>query len=164
MLIGNLTRDPVLKETGNGAQVCTFGIATNDKWRTGDGEIQERTEFHNIVAWNKLAEICSKILTTGMLVYVEGQLRTRVWDDESGVRHYKTEIKIDEMKLLDDKGRKVQQLESDDNLEEVAKKEVEEEAEENKEPEKKPEQEEKKESEDEKVDEKEIEKEAEDLF
>lgn len=106
MLIGNLTRNPSLRETNNGATVCTFGLATNSTWKDGSGNIQERTEFHNIVAWNKLGEICAQILSTGMLVYVEGELRTRTWDDANGVRHYRTEVKIDDMKLQDDKGKK----------------------------------------------------------
>lgn len=105
MLIGNITRDPSLKETPNGGVVSTFGIATNSTWKDADGNIQERTEFHNVVAWNKLAEITAQILGTGMLVFVEGELRTRTWDDDSGVRHFKTEIKIDDLKLLDKKGR-----------------------------------------------------------
>jgi single-strand DNA-binding protein len=105
MLIGNLTRNPVLKSTTSGSTVCTFGLATNTTWKDPDGNLQERTEFHNIVAWNKLAEICAQILAMGMLVYLEGELRTRVWDDEKGVRHYRTEIKIDDMKLLDNKDK-----------------------------------------------------------
>lgn len=105
MLIGNLTRDPVLKSTSSGSTVCTFGIATNTTWKDSENNLQERTEFHNIVAWNKLAEICAQILSTGMLVYVEGELRTRVWDDENGTRHYRTEVKIDDMKLLDNKDK-----------------------------------------------------------
>jgi len=106
LLIGNLTRNPVLRSTSNGATVCTFGVATNATWKDGTGNLQERTEFHNVVAWNKLAEICAQILSTGMLVYIEGELRTRTWDDANGVRHYRTEVKIDDMKLLDDKGKK----------------------------------------------------------
>ncbi len=105
MLIGNLSRDPVIKTTPNGATVCTFGIATNTAWKDENGETQERAEFHNIVCWNKLAEICAQILSVGMLVYVEGEIRTRTWDDESGVRHYRTEIRISDMKLLDSKGK-----------------------------------------------------------
>jgi single-strand DNA-binding protein len=105
MLIGNLSRDPVIKTTANGATVCTFGIATNAAWRDENQELQERTEFHNIVAWNKLAEICAQILAVGMLVYIEGELRTRTWDDESGVRHYRSEVRISDMKLLDNKGK-----------------------------------------------------------
>ena len=105
MLIGNLTRDPVLKSTSSGSTVCTFGIATNTTWKDSENNLQERTEFHNIVAWNKLAEICAQILATGMLVYVEGELRTRVWDDDNGTRHYRTEVKIDDMNLLDNKDK-----------------------------------------------------------
>lgn len=106
MLIGNLTRDPVIKVTPNGSSVCSFGVATNTTWKSSDGELQERTEFHNVVAWNKLGEICATVLSVGMLVYLEGELRTRVWEDANGIRHYKTEVKIDEMKLLDNKGKK----------------------------------------------------------
>lgn len=106
MVIGNLTRNPAIRNTNNGATVCTFGVATNTTWRDSSGNVQERTEYHNIVAWNKLGEICAQILSTGMLVYLEGELRTRTWDDANGVRHYRTEIKIDDMKLLDDKGKK----------------------------------------------------------
>lgn len=106
ILIGNLTRNPVLRTIGNGSVVCNFGIATNATWKDSGSNVQERTEFHNLVAWNKLAEICAQILAVGMLIYVEGELRTRTWDDVNGVRHYKTEIKINDMKLLDDKGKK----------------------------------------------------------
>lgn len=106
ILIGNLTRNPVLRTIGNGSVVCNFGIATNATWKDGGSNVQERTEFHNLVAWNKLAEICAQILAVGMLIYIEGELRTRTWDDANGVRHYKTEIKINDMKLLDDKGKK----------------------------------------------------------
>lgn len=105
MIIGNLSRDPVVRVTSSGATVCTFGIATNTAWRDESGELQERTEFHNVVSWNKLAEICAQILAVGMLVYVEGELRTRTWDDEKGIRHYRSEIRISDMKLLDSKGK-----------------------------------------------------------
>jgi len=106
MLIGNLTRDPVIRQTTNGSVVCTFGLATNSTWKDSKGNVQERTEFHNIVAWNKLGEICAQLLSTGMAIYVEGELRTRTWDDANGVRHFRTEIKLQDMKLQDDKGKK----------------------------------------------------------
>ena len=99
-LIGNLTRDPELRTTPNGATVCTFGVATNSAWRTSDGVLEESTEFHNIVSWNKLAEICAQLLRKGMKVYVEGELRTRTWEDESGQKRWKTEIKISDMIVL----------------------------------------------------------------
>jgi single-strand DNA-binding protein len=107
MLIGNLTRDPVIRVTTNGSVVCTFGLATNSTWKDSKGNIQERTEFHNIVAWNKLGEICAQLLSTGMAIYVEGELRTRTWDDNNnGVKHFRTEIKLQDMKLQDDKDKK----------------------------------------------------------
>ena len=106
ILIGNLTRDPEVKETGNGSLVCTFGLATNTSWKSSEDSSQERTEFHNIVAWNKLAEICAQLLSVGMAIYIEGELRTRTWTDANGTKHYKTEIKAHDMKLLDSKGKK----------------------------------------------------------
>lgn len=106
MLIGNLTRNPVIKSTNNESTVCTFGLATNSMWKDANANTQERTEFHNIVAWNKLAEICAQILSVGMAVYIEGELRTRTWVDSNGVRHYRTEVKALDMKLLDSKNKK----------------------------------------------------------
>jgi len=106
MLIGNLTRDPVIRLTNNGSAVCTFGLATNSTWKDSKGNIQERTEFHNIVAWNKLGEICAQLLSTGMAIYVEGELRTRTWEDANGIKHFRTEIKLQDMKLQDDKDKK----------------------------------------------------------
>lgn len=105
ILIGNLTRNPVLKTTATNAAVCTFGLATNSVWKDSQNNVQERTEFHNVVAWNKLGEICAQLLAVGMFVYVEGELRTRTWTDENGVRHYRTEIKAQDMKILDKKGK-----------------------------------------------------------
>ncbi len=104
-LIGNLTRDPELKYTSSGAAVCTFGVATNRSWRDPNGEEQEAAEFHNIVAWGKLAEICQQLLAVGMKVYLDGSLRTRNWDDDKGITHYRTEIRLDELILLNDKGK-----------------------------------------------------------
>lgn len=104
ILIGNLSRDPEVRYTQNGALVCTFGLATNTTWLDSNGQQKESTEWHNIVAWNKLGEICSNILSKGMLVYIEGELRTRVWGDDTDKR-YRTEIKLNDMKLLDSKGK-----------------------------------------------------------
>lgn len=106
MLIGNLTRNPVVRDAGNGSLVATFGLATNSSWKDSSGDTQERTEFHNIVAWNKLAEICAQILSVGMLVYVEGEIRTRTWEDQSGGKRQQVEIKLVDMALLDSKGKK----------------------------------------------------------
>jgi len=106
LLIGNMTRDPELRYTGTGTPVATFGIATNKSWKDANGETKELTEFHNIVSWNKMAEICQQLLAKGMKVYIEGSLTTRSWEDESGVTKYKTEVRVDDMILLDSKGRR----------------------------------------------------------
>ena len=83
-LIGNLTRDPELRYTPSGSAVCTFGLATNRSWTTDAGEKREETEFHRIVSWNKLAELCSQFLVKGRKVYVEGRLSTRSWTGQDG--------------------------------------------------------------------------------
>lgn len=100
-MIGNLTRDPELRYTPNGAAVCTIGLATNRSWMTESGERKEETEFHRVVAWNKLAELCSQLLTKGRKVYVEGRLRTTSWQAQDGGQRSTTEIVIDDMILLD---------------------------------------------------------------
>lgn len=100
-LIGNLTRDPELRYTPNGAAVCTIGLATNRSWTTDSGERKEETEFHRVVAWNKLAELCSQLMTKGRKVYVEGRLRTTTWQATDGSQRTQTEIVIDDMILLD---------------------------------------------------------------
>jgi single-strand DNA-binding protein len=98
MLIGNLTRDPNLRYTPNGTAVCSFGIATNRTWTPSEGgEKQERVEYHNIVAWSKLADICGQLLHKGDKVYVEGRLQTRDWKGEDGSERKTTEIVIDIM-------------------------------------------------------------------
>lgn len=106
MLIGNLTRNPILKEAGNGVVVCTFGIATNTSWKDKSGNFKERAEYHNLIAFNKLGEICAQVLATGMLVWIEGELRTRVTEDETGKKSYRTEIKLNDMILIDSKGKR----------------------------------------------------------
>lgn len=101
MLIGNLTRDPNLRFTPNSTAVCSFGLATNRSWTSAEGgEKQERVDFHNIVAWSKLAEICGQLLHKGDKVYVEGRIQTRDWKTESGEDRRVTEIVIDNMMLL----------------------------------------------------------------
>ncbi|MFZ5425268.1 MAG: single-stranded DNA-binding protein [Patescibacteria group bacterium] len=99
ILVGNLTRDPELRYTPQGHAVVGFGVATNREWKS-EGEKKESTEFHNIVAWNKLAELCSQLLTKGTKVYVEGRLQTRDWVNDSGEKRYKTEVVIEEMIVL----------------------------------------------------------------
>lgn len=102
-LIGNLTRDPELRYTPNGAAVCSFGLATNRAWKTETGERREEADFHNIVAWNKLAELCSQFLVKGRKVYVEGRISTRKWTAQDGAPRSTTEIVISDMILLDSK-------------------------------------------------------------
>lgn len=101
MLIGNLTRDPELKYTPSGTGVCTFGLATNREWTDSNGQRQEGAEFHRIVAWGKLGEICSQLMAKGRKVYVEGRLQTRAWKSQEGADKQVTEVVIDEMILLD---------------------------------------------------------------
>lgn len=103
-LIGNLTRDPELRYTPQGTAVCTFGIATNRYWTTESGEKKEDAEFHRIVAWQKLAELCGQLLTKGRKIYVEGRLQTRRWTGQDGVEKQTTEVVINDMIILDSKG------------------------------------------------------------
>ncbi len=103
MLIGNLTRDPEMRYTPQGTAVCTFSIATNRNWTTDTGEKKEDVEFHNVVAWNKLAEICSELLKKGRKVYVEGRLATRSWQGQDGAQKQRTEVVISDMVILDKK-------------------------------------------------------------
>ncbi len=101
MLIGNLTRDPNMRFTPNNTAVCTFSIATNRSWMPADGgEKQEKADFHNIVAWSKLAEVCGQLLKKGHKVYVEGRLQTREWQNKEGQPQRTTEVVIDNMILL----------------------------------------------------------------
>jgi len=101
ILIGNLTRDPEIRQTTTGQNIATFGLATNRQWTTSSGEKKASAEFHECVAWAKLAEICEKYLHKSKLVYVEGYLKTRSWDTEEGVRKFKTEIVVEDMIMLD---------------------------------------------------------------
>ncbi|HEC21004.1 MAG TPA: single-stranded DNA-binding protein, partial [Candidatus Peregrinibacteria bacterium] len=96
-IIGNLTRDPEVRQTPNGQSVTTLGVATNRAWKDPEGNQKEAVEFHNIVAWGKLAEICGQYLRKGVKVYFEGRLQTRNWENESGVKQYRTEIVAENM-------------------------------------------------------------------
>ena len=105
ILVGRLGKDPEIRSTPGGTTVAKFTIATDEKFTDRNGEKQERTEWHNIVAWSKLAEICGQYLRKGKLVYIEGSLRTDSWDDkETGVKKYRTEIVANTMKMLDRRG------------------------------------------------------------
>jgi single-strand DNA-binding protein len=100
-LIGNLTRDPELRYTPQGTAVCTFGLATNRSWVTEGNEKREETEFHRLVSWNKLAEICSQFLFKGRRIYVEGRIQTRQWTAQDGSPRQTTEVVVGEMIILD---------------------------------------------------------------
>jgi len=101
ILVGRLGRDPELKYTASGTPFCRFSMATDDSWTDkGSGERTERTEWHNIVVWDKLAEICNNYLTKGRIVYIEGRLQTREWDDQEGNKRKTTEIRARDMVLL----------------------------------------------------------------
>jgi len=102
-LIGNLTRDPELKYTPQGTAVCNFGIATNRQWTTDTGEKKDEADFHRLVAWNKLAEICGQLLKKGRKVYVEGRLSTRSWQAQDGTSRSVTEVVVSDMIILDKK-------------------------------------------------------------
>ena len=104
ILIGNLTRDVDLRYTPQSTPVAAFGLATNRQWKVND-QVKEATEFHNIIAWNKLGELCSQLLVKGSRVYVEGRIQNRDWVDQSNVKHYRTEIVIDEMIYLGGKSK-----------------------------------------------------------
>ncbi len=103
ILIGNLGADPELRYTPSGRPVATFRIATTDVWTDANGERQERTEWHRIVAWDRLAEICGEYLRKGSKVYIEGRIQTRTWEDQNGVQRYTTEIVARDMRMLDAK-------------------------------------------------------------
>lgn len=100
-LIGNLTRDPELRYTPQGTAVCTLGLATNRQWTTESGEKKDEADFHRLVAWNKLAEICAQLLKKGRKVYVEGRLQTRNWQAQDGAQRSTTEVVISDMIILD---------------------------------------------------------------
>jgi single-strand DNA-binding protein len=104
MIIGNLTRDPEMRTTPSGANVASFSVATSLVWTDQGGQQQKKTEFHNIVAWRKLAEICGQYLRKGSKVYVEGRLQTTEWAGQDNVKRYRTEIVAENMIMLDRQG------------------------------------------------------------
>lgn len=99
-LIGNLTADPIIKETPGGKKVANFSLATNRIWKDASGMKQEQVEYHNVVVWDWLAELAEKYLVKGKKAYIEGRLQTRSWDDPSGQKKYRTEVIADNIILL----------------------------------------------------------------
>ncbi len=100
ILVGNLGKDPELRYTPSGTAVTTFSMATTERYKDREGNRQEKTEWHNIVAWRQLAEICGKFLHKGKQVYIEGKIQTRSYDDRDGNKRYITEIVADQMQML----------------------------------------------------------------
>ncbi len=103
-IIGNLTRDPEMRTTGTGIAVTSFSLATNQTWKDQNGQMQTKTEYHNIVAWRRLAEIVHQYARKGSKIFVEGKLQTSEWTGEDGIKRYRTEIVADNVILLDSKG------------------------------------------------------------
>jgi len=108
MIIGYLGRDPEMRYTPSGRPVTSFSVATSRTWTSAEGERREETEWFNVVAWGNLAEICKSHLSKNQQVYVEGRLQTRGWEDESGKKHFRTELVANEMILLGDRRREQQ--------------------------------------------------------
>jgi single-strand DNA-binding protein len=105
ILIGRLGKDPDVRYTPDGTMVTTFTLATDEQWKDKNGEKVQKTEWHRIVAWGKLAEICGNYLVKGKLVFVEGRIQTRSWEDKEGVKRFTTEIIASNMQMLDSKGQ-----------------------------------------------------------
>lgn len=104
MIIGNLGQDPELRHTNSGAAVASFTVATSRKWKDKDGQQQAETEWHRIVAWQRLADLCGEYLTKGKKVYIEGRLQTRKWQDQNGNDRYTTEIVAYDIQFLTPRG------------------------------------------------------------
>lgn len=111
-LLGRLGQNPELKYTPNGVAVCSFTVATNENWSDKNGQKQERTEWHKIIVWGKLGELCSQYLTQGRQVYLEGSNQTRSWDDKNGQKRYTTEVIAKTVLFLDSTNQKGKDLEN----------------------------------------------------
>jgi single-strand DNA-binding protein len=105
ILIGRLGKDPEVRYTPDGTMVTNFNLATDEQWKDKNGEKVQKTEWHRIVTFGKLAEICGNYLVKGKLVFIEGRIQTRAWEDKDGVKRYTTEIVASDMKMLDSKGQ-----------------------------------------------------------
>jgi single-strand DNA-binding protein len=100
ILIGNLGKDPEIRTTPQGTALARFSVATTTTWKDNSGAKQEKTEWHDVVAWERLAQICGEYLHKGKMVYVEGSLQTRSWEDQNGQKRYKTEVKANNVVML----------------------------------------------------------------
>ncbi|HNZ11362.1 MAG TPA: single-stranded DNA-binding protein [Smithellaceae bacterium] len=105
ILIGRLGKDPEVRYTPDGTMVTNFNLATDEQWKDKNGEKVQKTEWHRIVTFGKLAEICGNYLVKGKMVFIEGRIQTRAWEDKDGVKRYTTEIVANDMKMLDSKGQ-----------------------------------------------------------
>ncbi|PKN17926.1 MAG: single-stranded DNA-binding protein [Deltaproteobacteria bacterium HGW-Deltaproteobacteria-6] len=105
ILIGRLGKDPEVRYTPDGTMVTNFNLATDEQWKDKNGEKVQKTEWHRIVTFGKLAEICGNYLVKGKLVFIEGRIQTRSWEDKDGVKRFTTEIVASDMKMLDSKGQ-----------------------------------------------------------
>lgn len=105
ILVGRLGKDPEVRYTPDGTMVTNFNMATDETWKDKNGEKVQKTEWHRIVTFGKLAEICGNYLVKGKLIYIEGRIQTRAWDDKDGVKRYTTEIVANNMQMLDSKGQ-----------------------------------------------------------
>jgi single-strand DNA-binding protein len=113
MIIGVVGRDPEMRYTPSGRPVTSFSVSTSRSWTSAEGERREEVEWFNVVAWGNLAEICKSHLTKNQQVYVEGRLQTRGWEDETGKKHFRTELVANEMILLGDRRRDQHQTDLD---------------------------------------------------
>lgn len=123
-LIGNLTRDVVLRTTPSGQSVADFGLATNRVWMGANGQKQQEAEFHNIVVWGKMAELCNQYLAKGRMVFIEGRIQTRTWQDASSQKRYKTEIITENIQFGPKSMREGVKLEMPPEAEKVSREEL----------------------------------------
>lgn len=115
MIIGNVGREPEMRYTPSGRPVTSFSVATTRSWTSAEGERREETEWFNVVAWGNLAEICKSHLTKSQQVYIEGRLQTRGWEDDSGKKHFRTELVANEMIMLGDRRQHYSEYDYDDD-------------------------------------------------
>jgi len=114
IIIGRLGADPEVKYLQDGTAVANFTVATSERWKSKTGEKQERTEWHKLVVFGRLAEVCSEYLKKGSLAYFEGKLQTRSWEDKDGIKRYVTEVRVNEMEMLSSRQESRQEVSKDE--------------------------------------------------